>query len=496
MLGLTVAMSPPAAADGLGDMGVGEAVCIGSAGPALGGWMLADKTLGLDLPGGDLCEKVGDAAEKKVSEAWKKVRDGALGSVIESAADTAKWVIQKVLTVALLGPSLDLKATGLFGRKATLAGMLYWLGLVIAAGGVMWQIGKMAVTGQSKHLGRAAVGWAENLLLSTIGVALFASMLKIGDVMTVGLVDATFKEDGKALERIVAVLLPMTVQNPMTLLGIVFVLLLVGFIQLVVIFLRQSAIPFICLLLPVAGGGRAGGDTTRQWAPRLITSGLVIITYKPILAVIICTGFAEFGHAHTLVEWLRGVATLVLGVLAPGPLTKIFAPFGSAVGAGMASGGASGALGAAAGYLGSLGKGGEGGDGGEGAPPATPMSHAQMVAQNMGPGGPDDSPNDSDSDNNKGPDRDPDQGGHGQSTRNHAQRNEANALPGQQSQDPLGEGARNGVPGGVEGSTATTKGAGSAALPVAVGIQVLDGVNDTVQGAGGEMGGGGQGDHA
>ena len=101
----------------------------------------------------------------------------------------------------------------------------------------------------------------------------------------------------------------------------------------------------------MAGGGRVGGDATRQWAPKLITSGLVIVAYKPTLAIIICTGFAEFGHSKTLAEWLRGCATLVLAVLAPGPLTKIFAPFGAAVGGGMAAGGASGALGAAAGYM-------------------------------------------------------------------------------------------------------------------------------------------------
>ncbi|QGV82306.1 hypothetical protein [Streptomyces ficellus] len=47
-------------------------------------------------------------------------------------------------------------------------------------------------------------------------------------------------------------------------------------------------------------GGRVNGDVTRQWAPKLIASGLVIVTCKPLLAVIICTGCNEFGQAQTV----------------------------------------------------------------------------------------------------------------------------------------------------------------------------------------------------
>ncbi|WP_344458412.1 hypothetical protein, partial [Actinomadura kijaniata] len=71
----------------------------------------------------------------------------------------------------------------------------------------------------------------------------------------------------------------------------------------------------------------------------MITSGLVIVAYKPMLAVIMCVGFVEFGESATLAEWLRGCATLILAILAPAPLTKVFAPFGAAVGGGMAASG-------------------------------------------------------------------------------------------------------------------------------------------------------------
>ncbi|WP_189135167.1 hypothetical protein [Wenjunlia tyrosinilytica] len=482
VFGVSVSAPQPAAADGIIGNTI-EGVCLVGTGPVLG--TILHTGIG-GLTGSDMCDAVGDAGEKAIKKAWKNVWESVLGDIVKSAQDVTKWVIKKVLTFALLGPSVDLKGTGLWGGTATLAGMLTWLGLVIAVAGIMWQLGKMAVTGQTKHAGRAMAGWVENLFLSTLGVSLFALLLVLGDALSTGLVNATFADDGKAYERIIAVLLPSTVANPITMLCVVAVLLLIGFIQMVMIFLRQSAIPIICLLLPVAGGGRTGGDATRKWAPTLITSGMVIVAYKPMVAIIICTGFAEFGHAKTLAEWLRGCATLVLAVLAPAQLAKVFAPFGAAVGAGMGSGGASGALSAAAGYFGGKSSGDDGGDGGNG--PSSAVEHARYVEQSMGgQGGNADSGEDGSS------------GGDAQAQ---AARNEAGArVPGPagaESAAGADAAAGEGLAAGTSSATGTgaaaagSAGAASAAGPVGVGIQVLDGVNDAVQGASGQMGGGNQ----
>ncbi|WP_392892935.1 hypothetical protein [Streptomyces sp. LN699] len=468
VLGLSVSAPQPAAAAGPIGTGVQIACNIN---PVMGIGRLLDVKIG-GLGTKEVCAKLGHAADKAAKEAWKAVQDSLLGDVIVACEDAAKWMIKKVFTVALLGPSMDLEATGLFGEKAQLAGMLVWLGLVIAAIGMMWQLGKMAITGQIKHAGRSMLGWVENLILTAVGVGIFALLLSFGDALTNGLVDATFKEPGDAYGRIVAVMIPKGIGNPLMMLGLVQVLLIVGFIQLVLVFLRQSAIPIICLLLPVAGAGRAGGDATRQWAPKLITSGLVIVAYKPILAVIICIGFNGFGHATTLSEWLRGCATLLLGVLAPGPLTKIFAPFGAAVGGGLSMGGAGGALTAAAGYFG--GKEGAGGDGGDGAGPTSAVEHARYVEQQRGG-----------NDGSAGPG-----GGAGGDAQAQAARNEGARIPAQATAggEAAGAGGAAGSAGAAGGSGAAA--AGPAGAAVAVGIQVLDGVNDAIQGASGEMGGG------
>lgn len=479
VFGVSVSAPQPAAADpvGKGVRVVCQAVTSGAMGVILGPVGGIAGAFG----SGPACKTVGDAASKQFEEQWKKVWEGPLGDIIKSAQDAAQWTIQKVFTIALIGPSVDLKATGLWGgEKAKLSGMLVWLGLVIAAGGVMWQVARMAVTGQAKHVGRAMLGWAENMVLSTIGVALFVELLVIGDAISAGLVKGTFNDNGVALDRIIAVMIPKGIGNPVLMLGVVQVLVIVGFVQLVMVFLRQSAIPIICLLLPVAGGGRAGGDVTRQWAPKLITAGMVVVAYKPIVTVIICTGFAEFGHAETLVEWLRGCATLILAVLAPGPLTKVFAPFGAAVGGGMASGGMGGALGAVTGLF-SRNFGGDDPDPGPNGPdgpdgpngpngPTTAVDHAQYVQSSMGSPGTD--------------------------AQDQAARNEVGRVPAQAAPEgeAVGVGVGVGETAGTAG-TATSTGlaaAGPVGAAAQAGIQVLDGVNDAVQGASGEMGGGNQ----
>ncbi|WP_327286648.1 hypothetical protein [Streptomyces sp. NBC_01205] len=471
---VSVSAPQPAAADPIG-AGIGVA-CQAGAGAAWGTILGPVGGVIGGISSKSLCDKVGKEASKQIKAEWDKVKKSLLGDIIVAIEDVARWILQKVFTVALMGPSVDLRATGLWGGEVKLSGMLIWLGLVIAVAGVMWQLGKMALTGQAKHAGRAMLGWVENMVLCSIGVSLFVLLLKTGDAISSGLVNETFADDGKALERILAVMIPKGIGNPILMLGVVQVLVIVGFIQLIMVFLRQSAIPIICLLLPVAGGGRAGGDVTRQWAPKLITSGLVIVAYKPMLALIICVGFAEFGNSATLAEWLRGCATLILAIIAPGPLTRIFAPFGAAVGGGMAVGGAIGAVGAAGEFIG--GKASGGGDSGGGAEPTSAVQHAQHVDSTMGPQG------------GGGED-----GSAGADAQAQAARNESSGKIPAQSTD---EGQAVGTGIGETANTAGTAGsssmaaAGPAGAAVQFGIEVIDGVNDAVQSAGGEVGGGNQ----
>ncbi|MFB6864260.1 hypothetical protein ACFCZQ_33265 [Streptomyces virginiae] len=438
----------------------------------------AARIIGSAIAGRDACDAVGDKVEEKVEEYWQRVWDSVIGDLLRSAEDVVKWLLRTVFTMALLGPSLNLAKTGLFDEDAQISGMLVWLGWVIGAFGTMWSIGKAALSGKGQDWGRVLIGYVQNSLLSGVGLTVVVMLLKLGDAFTVGIVNATFED--KTFSRLVAVMVPAAVLNPVMLLGIVQVLLLVGLIQLVMIFLRESAIPIQCMLLPIAGAGLMGGESTRSWTPKLVTSICTVIFYKPIVAVIICAGFGEFGRAHSFVEWMRGLATLCLAVIAPGPLTKLFAPLGAEIGAGLNSGGA---LGAAANMAGSYvgGKGGSdgpdpdpsggGGGGGGGKGGTDVVSQAQYLEKSMGP-------------QSQGDPGEAGQDALAQTSRTGPQ------VPAQAGPDAAAGG---GVGGGTEAATgmAATSTAAAATGGASLGLQVLDGVNDAVQGAASTMGDGG-----
>ncbi|MDX3343793.1 hypothetical protein V5N34_36620 [Streptomyces baarnensis] len=487
LLGVTLA--PPAAADEEpgGVSRVTESVCESAASRTTTGAIVK---AGADLlSGGDVCKKAADKTEDVMEEWWQAVWDSVIGDILRSAVDATKWLLRTMLTLALMGPSLDLADTGLFERDASLGGMLVWLGWVIAAFGAMWQIGKAAVTGEGKYWGEFLRGYALNAMLSGIGLTIVVSLLKLGDAISTGVLKVTFDDD-KGIDRVLAVMVPMAVSNPVLVGGIALVLLVVGFMQLVLIFLRQSAIPIQCLLLPVAGAGLMGGKATQSWAPKLITSICMVIAYKPILTIIVCVGFAELGNSSTAVEWMRGLATLLLAVLAPGPLAKVFSPFGAELGGGMSAGGAmGGVLGMAAGAggkaMGDTGSGGSGGSdaggsagesssgGGGGEPDADPVGQARYVEQSMGP----------------------QSGGGGGEAGGGASVPSQGPGPGPAPAAADGAAGAAGatVDTGMATGTSAAAGTGAAAAVPGVGmaLQVMDGVNDAVQSAASEIGDGG-----
>ncbi|RZD62925.1 hypothetical protein C0Q58_14390 [Streptomyces albidoflavus] len=332
----------------------------------------------LDEP--DTCERVGVATEKGVKKAWASVWESIVGDIIRVGVDAVKWLIKKTMTFALQGPTINLEETGLFGPDATLAGMLVWLGWVIAAFGVMWQLGRMAVSGQSKYAGRALLGWFENMAVTAVGVSLMALLIVGVDKATTGLVDLTFDNANNAHVDIATTMVfgataaSLAGFNPMLIGGAVVVILILGFITMAILFLRDIAIPIQALLLPIAGGGRTGGETTQKWLPKLCTASLSVIFSKFLIAVILCAGFAGMDGATSLVAWFRGAVTYGLACAAPFMLMKFFQPLGMAVGSGLAMGGA---LGAAANIATLMEKSRGGGGGGArgGAPDAAEQDH-------------------------------------------------------------------------------------------------------------------------
>jgi hypothetical protein len=137
-------------------------------------------------------------------------------------------------------------------------------------------------------------------------------------------------------------------QGSALLFALALVVLVVSLFQAVSLFLRQSAVPLLGLMLPVAAAGQLGPAGTRAWLPLVVNTVVAIVLYKPLVALLLAAGFAEIDTGSSVLDAVRGMVCLVLSAFALKWMLKVFAPYSTRIAAG---GGHSGALLAASGGL-------------------------------------------------------------------------------------------------------------------------------------------------
>ncbi|MFC9298489.1 hypothetical protein ACFTWH_28005 [Streptomyces sp. NPDC057011] len=352
------------------------------------------------MPGGPVeCAKaaikggkvIKEGPGKVMSAAAQKVSDSVLGDAAKSMAEFVGDFMRIGFGYWLMTPSVQVKDSGVLGdtassdptKKLSLHGLMMGIGAGIATLLVMIQGIKTIIQRKGTPLAHLLQGLMVNMLVTAAGIAIIDALLIASDELTKQILYVGFGGDDVP-ERMAVMLLPALV-NPIGLLAIALIVLIVGGVQIVMLFLRQAAIPIQALILPIAGAGQLGGESTRQWLPRTFTAIMVIVIYKPVAALIISVGFTEMANGNGIVDFIRGVVTLALSVIALKSLFALFAPIGASMaGATSAGGGFAGALSIAGSAMGSQ-MGGAGGDGGGGAPTSASQHAADM--DRSGPAG-------------------------------------------------------------------------------------------------------------
>ena len=357
---------------------------------------------------GTAAGSIGCAAAVIVApEAKKAISEALQSTIVKPMADGMGEFTAQILKVGLTWwlttPSVQVRDSGVLASQTgkdssgatvtySLQGLMLGLGELIAIMLLMFQGIKTMIQRKGQPLVEAVQGLLINALVVSIGIVVIDTLLVASDELTNSIINVAFHGNEKLSERMVAMLLPQAF-NPMALLVMALIVLLIGVIQFGLLFLRQAAIPIQALLLPIAGAGQIGGDRTRQWLPRLYTSILTVICYKPLAALIISAGFMELANGNNVIDWIRGIATLILSVIALKSLMGLFAPLGMQM-AGATSGGFAGAL-QAAGALadmagrfgGGKGGGGDSDSGGGGGGETSAVQQAQQMSQQTGGGG-------------------------------------------------------------------------------------------------------------
>ncbi|MGH8774407.1 MAG: hypothetical protein ACRDWI_04290 [Jiangellaceae bacterium] len=273
-------------------------------------------------------ELIGDAAGAVASSAV----DGAAHAFGEAAA----WVIQEVFGWWLRTPSVSIESSGVLQLQGIMLGLAALVGVAL----VTVQGIRMIVTRRGAPLAELIQGLFVAALITTASVAVVDAALIAGDGLAEWILTRGFASTDELVDRMVAVLFGPSVTASAGLLFIfALVVILVGFVQAILLFLRQAAIPLLALMFPIVAVGQLGPASTRKWLPMMAAAVVAIVLYKPLVALILAAGFTQLSSGESLVDVVRGFVTLALSVIALPAMLRIFSPIAGNVAASVGTGG-------------------------------------------------------------------------------------------------------------------------------------------------------------
>lgn len=372
-------------------LGTGDVLC-GIAGTAIFG------------PIGGLTGALGvcDKAGKVISNAVGSLFDTMVLSPITDDVNSAvASELQTMFTWWLNWPSVSVDSND-YG----MAGLTKWIAGAVAIILLMQQGIRMIMRRKSAPLVEAIEGLLKFAFMAAVGETLLAMLLAGSDSLCDWIIRTGFTcpplpqscDNNTLAKGLAGAFAPG--DGIATILLLIFGILaaLMGIIQLILLVIRQSAIPIEACLLLIAASGQVGeaNGRTRSWSPKLWASITGVVLYKPMAALVIVVGYKEIVTAKGLAAVITGFVTLLLSVFALPSMIKIFAPI---VGAASGGGGGGGLLAVAGeammmqrmggGSRGSRGESGNkgGGDSGGPAAQAARMEASGPAAAGAGPSG-------------------------------------------------------------------------------------------------------------
>ncbi|MGH3379462.1 MAG: hypothetical protein ACRDP6_32485 [Actinoallomurus sp.] len=318
-------------------------------------------------------------------------RDAWLGSIADGVVNAVKPLIQGIVNWGLYQPSIRLQGdcrkgangkvvacSGCTVKQAKpdknghvacqdvtgalrMQGVCAGVGLIIAMFMMMFQGLRTVVQRKGSPIMEGLGGLFVAALVSAVGISLLDGLLIASDDLTTTFLNTGM--DDKAVAGVGTALAAMASSNPMAAIMLGALVYLVALIQMVLLWLRQAAIPLLAVMLPIAAAGQAGGPQARQWLPKTITGLFVVVVYKPSEGLIFGVGFSEVGYGTTDGAVIRGLVTITLGIIAMPVLMRVLAPLiGTSMGGG--GGGLLSALNLGLAAKGAMSGGGGGGGGG------------------------------------------------------------------------------------------------------------------------------------
>jgi type IV secretion system protein TrbL len=430
------------------------------------------------IPGAtDACKVVtdpGGAVHAAVGAALGSATNSVFGQFAEQVGQSAGDMLRTSMVWWVKSDSLNIDAAAIADVNKPLQGVFMLIMMV----GVLTSALMMALSRRGQPAVELLMGAFKYVAISSLSLGVLSGALYASDEVSKQLITSGSDHFGDGVAKLLGI---ETLTNPATVLLLGILAFLLALTQWVFGFIRQAGILVLATMISIAAAGQLS-TWGRQWFPRIASSLVALVLYKPMAALIYSTGFKFMGQGKDLATAVIGVMVIALAVIALPAMMKFFSFIGSHAPGGGGSGG--GILAGAAG--GAVVMSQYGGGGGSG---STATSHAAYM-DSTGPGtGVSDTP--------------PGPGGAATEQRSAGSGMTANVSGGEAPGDPTTttEVAGAHAPGGLGGETAgavategaategaatgaaATEGAAAAAGPAGVAIAAAGAAMDAVDGA-------------
>ena len=315
------------------------------------------------------------AAGDAVSSAAGAAADSAFGKVAESTGQAAGDMLRTSMTWWVKSDSINLDPTAIADVQRPLQGVF----VLIMMAGVLGTAIVMAMSRRGQPAAELLMGAFKYVAITSLSLVVLQGALSAGDDVAKQLVHNSDKF-GDSLAQLIGI---QTLTNPVMVFLLGVLCFLLALVQWIFGFIRQAGILVLASMIAFAAAGQLS-SWGRQWFPRIASSIVALVLYKPMAAMIYSIGFKFMGTGKDLSTAVIGVMVIALAVIALPSMLKFFSFVGNGIGGG---GGGGLALAAAGGASASRMMGGGGGGGGEAPAPQGDSSTSQASYMNSsGPG--------------------------------------------------------------------------------------------------------------
>jgi len=218
------------------------------------------------------------------------------------------------------------------------------IGLVLAAGGIIWAGARTGWTRSGEPVANALAGLVKAVIGTAVIFTVVTALMAAADSITQAIMTATSGSTAGFASSLGA----LSAAGASSSTALVFVFSLLGVIITALLWVemlvRSAGLVIVTMTAPIGAGGLVQPSTAGWWR-KLVAAELALIVIKPVVALVLGVGFTAVGGATGVEGLLVGLMILAASAFAWPSVARLFTFFGSEV----ASVGLGGALGLAGG---------------------------------------------------------------------------------------------------------------------------------------------------